>query len=61
MSHIVAKTFSTAHRRFAEGDKVRASDITGPVPFARWVELGHLVPPKPSDRKAAKPAPPPAN
>lgn len=53
MTHIVAKPFATPSRRFAEGDRVRASDITGPVPVARWVALGFLTPPP-----AAKQPPP---
>jgi hypothetical protein len=62
MTYIVAKPFATSSRRFSEGDRVRASDVTGPVPVARWVALGFLTPPpsakKPPPVKPAQPPPP---
>lgn len=59
MTHIVSIPFATPLRRFAEGDPVRSSDIDGPVPFERWVELGNLIP-KPVEKKAkAAPETPP--
>lgn len=62
-SYIVAKPFATLSRRFAEGDRVRASDITGLVTVARWVALGFLTPPpsvkKPPPVKPVQPPDPP--
>ncbi|AWK90349.1 hypothetical protein [Azospirillum thermophilum] len=51
----VAKEFCTPTRRFAVGQPVTPADIDGPLPFERWVALGHIAPQQPA-RKAEKAA-----
>lgn len=43
MTHVVAKPFKTANRRFAVGAEIAPNDVAGAVAFDVWVARGFIT------------------
>lgn len=46
--YVVKQAFNTPSRRFAVGQPVTRSDLTGPVPVNDWLDRGYIEVPKPA-------------
>lgn len=52
--YVAAKPFTTPHSRFAVGDSVAPSDITGPLSFKDWQDKGFIaLAPEPAQDQAS--------